>query len=164
MIRRIDHIGLVSPSWQEARDVLLVKMGFPVSDWKGAGEKGTFFEPECTLNYFLQVGEGDTLIEIIVPQDGTSVRRGSLRNAAPACITSVMRLIASRTRRPDSVPRASAGSTSGQGQGRRSSSPATSTVSSPSWYRSSGRATGCIHSNGSDPAPLRLLITDPPLQ
>jgi methylmalonyl-CoA/ethylmalonyl-CoA epimerase len=72
MIRRIDHIGLVSPSWQEARDVLLVKMGFPVSDWKGAGEKGTFFEPERTLNYFLQVGEGDTLIEIIVPQDGTS--------------------------------------------------------------------------------------------
>lgn len=52
MIRRIDHIGLVSPSWQEARDVLLVKMGFPVSDWKGAGEKGTFFEPERTLNYF----------------------------------------------------------------------------------------------------------------
>ena len=72
MIRRIDHIGLVSPSWQEARDVLLVKMGFPVSDWKGAGEKGVYFAPERTLNYFLQVGEGETVIEIIVPQDGTS--------------------------------------------------------------------------------------------
>ena len=72
MIRRIDHIGLVSPSWQEARDVLLVKMGFPISDWKGAGEKGSYFAPERTLNYFLQVGEGETVIEIIVPQDDSS--------------------------------------------------------------------------------------------
>jgi len=72
MIRRIDHIGLVSPSWEEARDVLLVKMGFPVSDWKGAGEKGSYFAPERTLNYFLQVGEGETVIEIIVPQDDSS--------------------------------------------------------------------------------------------
>ncbi|MBI5946578.1 MAG: VOC family protein [Chloroflexi bacterium] len=72
MIRRIDHIGLVSPSWQEARDVLLVKMGFPVADWKGAGEKGVYFAPERTVNYFLQVGEGETVIEVIVPQDDTS--------------------------------------------------------------------------------------------
>lgn len=72
MIRRIDHIGLVSNSWEEARDVLLKKMGFPIADWKGAGEKGSYFAPERTLNYFLQVGEGETVIEIIVPQDDTS--------------------------------------------------------------------------------------------
>jgi methylmalonyl-CoA epimerase len=72
MIRRIDHIGLVSPSWEQARDVLLNQMGFPIADWKGAGEKGSYFAPERTLNYFLQVGEGETVIEVIVPQDETS--------------------------------------------------------------------------------------------
>lgn len=72
MIRRIDHIGLVSPSWEEARAVLLEKLGFPIADWKGAGETGSYFKPERTMNYFLQVGEGDTVIEIIVPQDTTS--------------------------------------------------------------------------------------------
>ena len=72
MIRRIDHIGLVSPSWEQARDVLLDKLGFPIAEWKGAGETGAYFAPERTINYFLQVGEGDTVIEIIVPQDTTS--------------------------------------------------------------------------------------------
>jgi 4-hydroxyphenylpyruvate dioxygenase-like putative hemolysin len=47
-------------------------MGFEVSDWKGAGEKGSYFKPERTMNYFVQVGEGETLIEVIVPQDDTS--------------------------------------------------------------------------------------------
>jgi methylmalonyl-CoA/ethylmalonyl-CoA epimerase len=72
MIRRIDHIGLVSGSWEEAKQVLLEKMGFPIAEWKGAGDKGSYFAPERTINYFLQVGEGETVIEIIVPQDDTS--------------------------------------------------------------------------------------------
>jgi methylmalonyl-CoA/ethylmalonyl-CoA epimerase len=72
MIRRIDHIGLVAASWAEARDVWLSIMGFEVAGWKGAGETGVFFAPERTVNYFVQVGEGETVIEVIVPQDGES--------------------------------------------------------------------------------------------
>ncbi|MEX0781388.1 MAG: VOC family protein [Dehalococcoidia bacterium] len=72
MIRRIDHIGLVARSWEEAREIWIPRMGFAVSDWKGAGEKGSYFKPERTMNYFFQVGEGETLIEVIVPQDETS--------------------------------------------------------------------------------------------
>lgn len=72
MIRRIDHIGLVSHSWEEARQVFIDKMGFDIADWKGAGETGSYFAPERTLNYFIQVGEGETVVEIIVPQDDTS--------------------------------------------------------------------------------------------
>jgi methylmalonyl-CoA/ethylmalonyl-CoA epimerase len=72
MIRRIDHIGLVSHSWEEARKVFIEKMGFDIADWKGAGETGSYFAPERTLNYFIQVGEGETVVEIIVPQDETS--------------------------------------------------------------------------------------------
>ncbi|MBA4180386.1 MAG: hypothetical protein C0506_07350 [Anaerolinea sp.] len=72
MIRRIDHIGLVAASWDDARKIWLPRMGFSVSDWKGAGEKGSYFKPERTLNYFIQVGEGETVIEVIVPQDDKS--------------------------------------------------------------------------------------------
>lgn len=72
MIRRIDHIGLVAHSWEEAREVLVARMGFPVSSWKGAGERGSYFAPERTLNYFVEVGEGETVIEILVPQDAES--------------------------------------------------------------------------------------------
>ncbi len=72
MIRRIDHIGLVSNSWEEARKVFIDHMGFDIADWKGAGETGSYFAPERTMNYFIEVGEGETVIEIIVPQDDTS--------------------------------------------------------------------------------------------
>ena len=72
MIRRIDHIGLVAASWEEARRTWLTTMGFDISEWKRAGEKGVYFAPERTINYFVQVGDGETVIEVIVPQDGES--------------------------------------------------------------------------------------------
>lgn len=72
MIRRIDHIGLVASSWSEAREVWLGPMGFDIAVWKGAGETGVYFAPERTVNYFVQVAEGETVIEIIVPQDADS--------------------------------------------------------------------------------------------
>jgi methylmalonyl-CoA/ethylmalonyl-CoA epimerase len=72
MIRRIDHIGLVSGSWQEARDIWIPRLGFDIAGWKGVGEEGSYFKPERTINYFIQVGEGETVIEVIVPQDGES--------------------------------------------------------------------------------------------
>ena len=83
MIRRIDHIGLVSPSWEEARSILGEKLGFPIAEWKGAGETGSYFAPERTINYFLQVGEGDTVIEIIVPQDETSGAAKYMKKRGP---------------------------------------------------------------------------------
>lgn len=72
MIRRIDHIGLVAHSWEEARAVFLGQLGFDIAHWKGAGERGVYFAPERTVNYFIQVGEGDTVVEVIVPQDTES--------------------------------------------------------------------------------------------
>lgn len=72
MIRRVDHIGLVAHSWEEARALWVDTMGFPVSAWKGAGDRGAYFAPERTLNYFVEVGQGETVIEVIVPQDGDS--------------------------------------------------------------------------------------------
>ena len=72
MFRRIDHIGIVAGSWQDARQVFIDLMGFEIAEERGAGETGRHFPPENTLNYFIQVGEGDTVVEIIVPQDTVS--------------------------------------------------------------------------------------------
>jgi methylmalonyl-CoA epimerase len=72
VIRRIDHVGLVARSWEEARDTWIGRVGFDVAGWKGVGEKGAYFAPERTVNYFIQIGEGETVIEVIVPQDETS--------------------------------------------------------------------------------------------
>lgn len=71
-IRRIDHIGLVAASWEEAKGIWIPRMGFAVSEWKGGGDKGVYFKPERTVNYFIDVGEGETVIEVIVPQDAES--------------------------------------------------------------------------------------------
>lgn len=72
MFRRIDHVGIVAASWQEARGVFLDLLGFEIEESRGAGEEGRLFPPENTRNYFIQVGEGDTVVEIIVPQDTKS--------------------------------------------------------------------------------------------
>ncbi|MFN0093410.1 MAG: VOC family protein [Dehalococcoidia bacterium] len=71
-IRRIDHIGLVAASWEEAKAIWVPRMGFAVSEWKGVGDAGVYFAPERTMNYFIDVGEGETVLEVIVPQDAES--------------------------------------------------------------------------------------------
>jgi len=71
-VRRIDHIGIVAPSWDEARALLVERFGLVVADDRGAGERGVYFPPERTMNYFLRVGEGETLIEVLVPVDASS--------------------------------------------------------------------------------------------
>lgn len=83
MFRRIDHIGIVAASWQEARHVFLDLLGFEIEESRGAGEEGRLFVPENTRNYFIQVGEGDTVVEIIVPQDNKSGAARFLERRGP---------------------------------------------------------------------------------
>lgn len=118
MIRRIDHIGLVAASWTDARAVLIDVMGFDIADWRGAGETGSYFEPERTLNYFIAVGEGETVVEIIVPQDGTSgaarflAKRGAglhhIGYAVDDVATEAARLAGNGLRQVDIGPKAQA--------------------------------------------------------
>ena len=66
MIVRLDHIGVVAHSIDEALETLEGKMGFTVSSGTPLPD-GAYFPPEGTHNYMTQVGEGATMIEVLVP-------------------------------------------------------------------------------------------------
>ena len=66
MIVRLDHIGVVAHSIEEAIGTLDAKLGFPLSDATPLPD-GAYFAPEGTHNYMFQVGTGETLIEVLIP-------------------------------------------------------------------------------------------------
>lgn len=72
MIVRLDHVGVVAHAWQEAHDILVGQMGFPVELSRTRMPEGNLYEPQNTRIYFVKVGLGETLIEILIPQDTES--------------------------------------------------------------------------------------------
>lgn len=72
MILRLDHVGVVAHSWEEANDVLVARLGFPVELSRTRMPEGNLYEPQNTRIYFVKVGLGETLIEILIPQDTVS--------------------------------------------------------------------------------------------
>ena len=72
MIVRLDHVGVVAHSFDEAAQVLTERMGFPVDTGRTSLPDGHLFVPQNTRTYHLTVGTGETRIEILVPQDDTS--------------------------------------------------------------------------------------------
>ena len=66
MIVRLDHIGVVAHSIDEAMATLEGKLGFPL-DSRTPLPDGAYFAPEGTHNYFFQIGSGETQIEVLVP-------------------------------------------------------------------------------------------------
>ena len=72
MIVRLDHVGVVAHSWEEASDVLVERLGFPVELSRTRMPEGNLYEPQNTRIFFVKVGLGETLIEILIPQDAVS--------------------------------------------------------------------------------------------
>lgn len=72
MIVRLDHVGVVAHSWDEAGELLVQRMGFPVELSRTTMPEGNLYEPQNTRIYFVKVGAGETLIEILIPQDSVS--------------------------------------------------------------------------------------------
>ncbi|MGI8549947.1 MAG: VOC family protein [Dehalococcoidia bacterium] len=72
MIVRLDHVGVVAHSWGEANDVLVERMGFPLELNRTQMPEGNLYAPQNTRIYFVKVGLGETLIEILIPQDTES--------------------------------------------------------------------------------------------
>ena len=72
MIVRLDHVGVVAHSWDEASEVLVARMGFPLEVSRTRMPEGKLYEPQNTRIYFVKVGLGETLIEILIPQDTVS--------------------------------------------------------------------------------------------
>jgi len=72
MIVRLDHIGVVANSWEEAQEVLLHQMGFTLNEVRTRMPEGNYFAPENAKIYFIDVGSGETQLEILLPQDRVS--------------------------------------------------------------------------------------------
>lgn len=72
MIVRLDHVGVVAGSWDEASDVLVARLGFPLEVSRTRMPEGNLYEPQNTRIYFVKVGLGETLIEVLIPQDRES--------------------------------------------------------------------------------------------
>jgi len=72
MIVRLDHVGVVAHSWDEAEAVLVDKLGFPVDATRTTLPEGHLFVPQNTRTYHVNVGAGETRIEILIPQDTVS--------------------------------------------------------------------------------------------
>lgn len=72
MIVRLDHVGVMARSWAEADEVLVGRLGFPVELSRTPLPDGRLYEPQNTRIYFVRVGLGETLIEILIPQDTVS--------------------------------------------------------------------------------------------
>lgn len=69
MILRIDHIGVVARSFEEASDLLLDKLGFTLDRDRTPMPNGIYMARENADIYFVQVGEGDTRLEVLLPRD-----------------------------------------------------------------------------------------------
>ncbi len=67
MIVRLDHIGVVATSIEEALGILEAKLGFVLDANATPLPDGAYFPPEGTHNYMIQVGNGETRIEVLVP-------------------------------------------------------------------------------------------------
>ncbi|MFN8556778.1 MAG: VOC family protein [Dehalococcoidia bacterium] len=72
MIVRLDHVGVVAHSWGEASDALMERLGFPLELSRTRMPDGNLYEPKNTRIYFVKVGLGETLIEVLIPQDTVS--------------------------------------------------------------------------------------------
>jgi methylmalonyl-CoA/ethylmalonyl-CoA epimerase len=72
MFIRLDHVGVVAHSWDEANQVLVNTLGFPVDTSRTVLPDGNLYVPQNTRIYFVKIGQGETRIEILIPQDTTS--------------------------------------------------------------------------------------------
>ena len=72
MILRIDHVGVVAHSLEQGRSVLLDTLGFTFDTKRTAMPDGNFMAHENCRIYFVQVGDGETQIELLLPQDSVT--------------------------------------------------------------------------------------------
>ncbi|MBM3140478.1 MAG: methylmalonyl-CoA epimerase [Chloroflexi bacterium] len=94
MFARIDHVGLVAHTIDEARAILGDKLGLVIDKDRSRWPEGSYFAPEQTHNFFFQVGEGETVVEVLIPTAGATsgtarylAKRGpGLHHICYACI------------------------------------------------------------------------------
>jgi methylmalonyl-CoA/ethylmalonyl-CoA epimerase len=80
----IDHVGLVAATIEQARQVLGDALGLDLDEARSNWPDGSYFPPEQTFNYFFAVGNGETQVEVLIPEAGaTSGAARFLTNRGP---------------------------------------------------------------------------------
>lgn len=72
MLSRIDHVGVVAYSIDEANAILGDALGLVIDQPRSKWPEGSYFAPEQTYNFFFNVGEGETQVEVLVPAPGAT--------------------------------------------------------------------------------------------
>ena len=72
MFAKLDHVGLVAYTIEEARQVLGNHLGLDLDEGRSNWPDGSYFAPEQTFNYFFKVGEGETQVEVLIPAPGAT--------------------------------------------------------------------------------------------
>ncbi len=72
MLDKIDHIGIVAHSFDEAREVFVDRLGLTVDESRTKLPDGNLFKPQNTRIYFLRVAAAETRVEVLIPQDDIS--------------------------------------------------------------------------------------------
>jgi methylmalonyl-CoA/ethylmalonyl-CoA epimerase len=72
MLTRLDHVGVVAHSLDEASQVLVARLGFELDLVRAPLPDGSYFAPERTQIFFIKIGVGETRIEILLPEDNKS--------------------------------------------------------------------------------------------
>lgn len=72
MLTRLDHVGVVAHSLDEASQVLIERMGFALDEARSPLPDGDYYARERTQIFFIKIGAGETRIEILLPEDAES--------------------------------------------------------------------------------------------
>jgi methylmalonyl-CoA/ethylmalonyl-CoA epimerase len=72
MFARLDHVGLVAPSFEDALALFGGQLGLDADEDRSPLPDGVYFAPEQTKAYFFKIGDGETQIEVLVPTEGAT--------------------------------------------------------------------------------------------
>ena len=97
----IDHVGIVAYTIEQAQEILGDALGLELDEPRSQWPTGTYFAPEQTYNFFFQVGEGETQVEVLDSGEGCDLRRGPLsRTTGPGHAPPVLTPARTCTPRP----------------------------------------------------------------
>jgi methylmalonyl-CoA/ethylmalonyl-CoA epimerase len=68
----IDHVGIVAYTIEQAQEILGDALGLELDQPRSQWPTGSYFPPEQTYNYFFQVGNGETQVEVLIPEEGAT--------------------------------------------------------------------------------------------
>ncbi len=72
MITKLDHVGVMAHSWEEASSNFTDILGFPIDGSRTPMPEGSYMAPENVRIYFFRIGNGETLVEVLIPLDRVS--------------------------------------------------------------------------------------------